>query len=127
MADITKPELVQWYHAALLSPIKHTLIQEIKKGYFATWPYSTINLIKKHLPQSMATSKVLMQQTRKNLKSTKTQELKTPEEEPMKLLVQRTNTVFTNIINHKQQIATDLTGKFPVTSNRVKQVSICSK
>ena len=63
MADITKLELVQWYHAALFSPIKQTLIQEINKGYFATWPYSTIDLINKQLPQSMATSKVHMQQT----------------------------------------------------------------
>ena len=36
----------------------------------------------------------------------------------MKLLVQQTNTVFANIIYRKQKIATDLTGKFPVTSNR---------
>ena len=33
-------------------------------------------------------------------------------------LAQFTNTVFTKIINHKRQIATYLTGKFPVTSNR---------
>ena len=33
-------------------------------------------------------------------------------------LVQRTNTVFKNIIDHKRQIATELTIKFPVTSNR---------
>ena len=66
----------------------------------------------------MATSKVHMHQTSNNLKSTKTQELKTPEEEPMKPLVQRTNTVFTKITVHKRQIATDLTGEFPVTSNR---------
>ena len=36
----------------------------------------------------------------------------------MKPLVQRNNTVFTNIIKHKRKIATDLTVKFPVTSNR---------
>ena len=66
----------------------------------------------------MATSKGHMHQTRKNLKSTKTQELKTSEEQPMKPLVQSTNTVFAKIINHKRQIATDLTGKFPVTSNK---------
>ena len=75
----------------------------------------------------MTTSKVHMHQTLKNHKSTNTQDLKTPEEEPVKPLVQRTNTVFTNIINHKQKIATDLTGTLPVTSNMVKQVSIFSK
>ena len=59
-----------------------------------------------------------MHQTRKNCKFTKTKELNTPEEQPMNPLVQCTNTVFTKIIDHKRQIATDLTGKFPVTSNR---------
>ena len=58
-----------------------------------------------------------MHQTQKNLKPAKTQELKKPEEELMTPLVQRTNTVFTEIIDHKRQIDTDLTGKFPVTSN----------
>ena len=36
----------------------------------------------------------------------------------MKPLAQSTNTVFTKIIDHKKQIATDLPGKSPVTSNR---------
>ena len=63
----------------------------------------------------METAKGHMHQTRKNLKSDKTQELKIPEEEPMKPLVQRTNIVLTKIIDHKRQLATDLTGKFPVT------------
>ena len=33
-------------------------------------------------------------------------------------LAQCTNTVFTNMIDHKRQIATELTGKLHVTSNR---------
>ena len=105
----------QWYHATLFIPVKQTLIQEIKKGYFTKWPYLTINLINKQLHQSMETAKGHMHQTQKNLKSTNTQEIKTAEEEPMKPLVQCTNTVFTKIINHKRQIAAYLTGKFPVT------------
>ena len=36
----------------------------------------------------------------------------------MKPLVQRTNTLLTKIIYHKMEIATDLTGKPFVTSNR---------
>ena len=38
------------------------------------------------------------------------------EELPMTPLEQRSNTVFTNITNHDRQIATDITGKFLVTS-----------
>ena len=66
----------------------------------------------------METAKGHIYQTKNNLKSTKTQELKNPEKEPMKPLVQRTNTFFAKIIEHKRQIATDLKVKSPVTSNR---------
>ena len=118
MAERTKPELAHWYHTKLFSPAKQTLIQAIKKGYFATWSNLIIDLINKHLPQSMATSKGHVHQTRKKHNSAKTQELKTPEEEPIKPLVQFTNIAFTNIIDHKRQIATDLIGKSPATSNR---------
>ena len=101
MAKITKPELAQWYHATVFSPVKQTLLQAIKKGYFTTWTNLTIVLINKHLTESMATSKVHMHQKRNILKPTKTQDLNTSEGKPMKPLVQHTNTVFTNIINHK--------------------------
>ena len=40
------------------------------------------------------------------------------EDPQMKPLVQFNNTVFTKIIDHKRQIATEVTGRFPVTSNR---------
>ena len=66
----------------------------------------------------MATDKGHMNQTRKNIKSNKQQYTMKLEDPPIKPLAQRTNTVFTKIIDHKRQITTDLTGKFHVTSNR---------
>ena len=59
-----------------------------------------------------------MHQTRKDIKSTKQKYPMKLEETPMTPLEQCTNTVFTKIIDYKKKIATDLTGKFPVTSNR---------
>ena len=118
LTERRKPYLTQWYHSTPFSPAKHSLIQAIKKSYFSTCPNLTSDLINKHLPPSVATDKFRMHQTRKNLKSTKPQDPKTLEDPPMKPLVQRTNAVFTKIINHKRQTATDLTVKFPVTSNR---------
>ena len=79
VADRTKPEQEQWYHATLFGPGKQTLIQAINKGYFATWPNLTRKLINKHLPPSMATAKGHMHQTRKKLKSNKPQNPKTLE------------------------------------------------
>ena len=59
-----------------------------------------------------------MHQTSKNLKSTNPKDPKRQEESPITPLAQRINTVLINIIYNKRQIATGLTGKFPVTSNR---------
>ena len=117
LTERRKPYLTQWYHSTPFSPAKHSLIQAIKKSYFSTCPNLTSDLINKHLPPSVATDKVRMHQTRKNLKSTKPQDPKTLEDPPMKPLVQRTNIVFTKIIDHKRQIATDHTVKFTVTLN----------
>ena len=118
MSERTKPDLSQWYHTTLLSTIKQTLIQEINKGYFDTSTHLTIDVTNKHIPPSIATAKCHMHQTRKNINSTKQQDPMKLEEPHMTPLSQRTNTVFTKIINYKRQISTDLTGKFPVTSNR---------
>ena len=70
----------------------------------------------------MVTAKGHMHQKRHNLKSNKAQELKTPEEKPMKPLVQCKNTVFTDIINHNQKIATDITKHYQ--SHQIGETSI---
>ena len=54
MSARSNPELSKWYHAALLSPVKKTLLQYIKNGHFNTWPGLTVELTK-HLPPYMAT------------------------------------------------------------------------
>ena len=118
MAERTNHKLAQWYHATLFSPVKHTIIQAIKKGYLYTWPNLKRKIINKHLTPSMEKSRYHIHQTRKKFKSTNPKYPKKPEEKPTKPLVQRTNTVFTNIIDHTRQISTDLTVKSPVTSNR---------
>ena len=52
----------------------------------------------------MATANGHMNQKRKNINSNKQHEPMKLEEPPMIPLSQRTNTVFTNIIDHKRQI-----------------------
>ena len=118
MADRTKPDLGQWYHTTLFVPVNQTLVQSINKFCFATWSKLTIDLINKHLSPLIATAKDHLHQTSNNLNYKNPQEPRIQEEPSMTPLAQRTNTVFTKIIYHKRQISTDLTGKFPATSNR---------
>ena len=107
MSERTKYNLAQWYHATLFNPVKQTLIQSIKKGYFATQPNLEMGLVNKHVPPSMATSKGHMHQTRNNIMCTKQQAPMKLKEPLMKPLSQCTNTVFTKIIDHKRQTETD--------------------
>ena len=62
-----------------------------------------------------------MKYIRKNVKSTKTQGTPPNKDEPMETLETHSNHVFTDIINPQQWIATNLTRRFPVTSNRVNK------
>ena len=67
---------------------------------------------------SVATPKIHMKKIWKNIKSTKTPDTPPTEDEPMETLDTCSNQVFTNIIDPQQCIATNPTGRFPVTSNR---------
>ena len=47
-----------------------TLINAIKKGFFATFPGLDVKTVRKHLPKSVPTAKGYMKKIRKNLQST---------------------------------------------------------
>ena len=59
-----------------------------------------------------------MKKIRKTINSIKKQETPPNEDKQIEILKTRSNHVFSNIIDTQQQIATDLTGKFPVTYRR---------
>ena len=59
-----------------------------------------------------------MKQIRNKIKSTKTQGTPPNKDKPMETLETYSNHVFVNIIDPQQRIATDLTRRFPLKSNR---------
>ena len=66
-----KVQLAQYLHATYLSPTSRTLIQAIKNNHFISWPGLTVDLIKKHLPKSIATLRGHMTSERQGLQSMK--------------------------------------------------------
>jgi hypothetical protein len=117
----TLPELVQFLHAACGSPVPSTWIRAIEQGHFATWPGLTANLVRKHLPKSIATVKGHLNQQRQNIRSTKTSHakpssiinLKPPSDSPN----ERSHHVYAATSKIPGQISTDLTGRFLSTSS----------
>ena len=66
----TLQDLVIYLHHACFSPVPSTWIKAIDAGYFSTWPGLTSDLVRKHLPKSVATAKGHLRLDRKNVRST---------------------------------------------------------
>ena len=116
----TKADLAIYYHRAAWSPVPATFITAIQQGYFATWPGLTAALISKHLPKSINTAKGHMKLQRQHVRST----------QPPPVLDMpppvRSKQIFMTILEPKNLLATDLTGRFPVLfSKGSKYVCVC--
>jgi hypothetical protein len=109
---------VKFLHAACGYPVPSTWIRAIESGHFATWPGLTADLVRKHLPKAMATAQGHMHQQRQNIRTTQpppgttAPDLHPPSDMPNI----GTNLVFSAITDAHHEMATDLTGQFPVTS-----------
>ena len=53
----SKADLIQYMHRFTFIPVVITWTQAIDAGYFSTWPGLTSDLVRKHLPKSLANAK----------------------------------------------------------------------
>ena len=67
----TKADLVQYLHCAAFIPVVSTWTQAIDYVFFVTWPGLTSDLVRKHLPKYVVTSKGHLRQDLKKANSTK--------------------------------------------------------
>jgi hypothetical protein len=110
--------MIKFLHAMAFSPVKSTWIAAIKRGYFTTWPELTTAAVDKHYPQTTATAKGHLDQSRQNTRSTK---IKTNDNEPPTDPTQEPHNAITNqvfaTVEETGRIYTDQTGQFPVRSS----------
>ena len=64
-------EAVKWMHDTCGYPVKSTWLKAIKAGNFLGWPVITERTVSKYYPKTTETPKGHMNQTRKNVRSTK--------------------------------------------------------
>lgn len=125
----TQADLMQYLHAAAFSPSTSTFTQAIEKGFFISWPGLTAQAVRKHLPKSMATAQGHLDQTRKNIQSTRQKpdtknnvDEDTFQPSPPITDGLRTHFVYAAIIDVEDPttglIFSDLTGRFPTTSSK---------
>jgi hypothetical protein len=114
-------EAIQYLHAAAGPPVPSTFIKGIEAGHFVTWSTLSAQHVRKYLEKSEATTKGHLNQTRKNVRSTRPKKKVTAPYEEVEYephITKRTNVVYAAIHELEGHTYTKLTGRFPTASSR---------
>jgi hypothetical protein len=124
----TVSKLMQFLHATAGSPPVKTWCIEIDNNYFTTWPGLTSQAVRKHLPKSDATAMGHLHMMRKGIRQTNKPTIEEimeeetepePELEPPRTKKDRRHYVGIESFKFEELkgiSATDLPGRFPITS-----------
>ena len=112
-------QVIRYLHAAVGFPTKDSWVKAIMNGNFATWPGLTVDIVKRHYPESVETLKGHLKKQRQNVRSTKK---KISEDVPIEdCELTRTITkhnILVKLINANETVYTNQTGRLPILSNR---------
>jgi hypothetical protein len=114
-------DTIQYLHAAAGSLVPSTFVRAIKARNFTTWLTLTPEHVNMYLEKSEATVKGHLNQTRKNVRSTKPKKKHNAREETQDYephITEKTNAAYTAIHDIDRHMYTDPTGRFPKTSSR---------
>jgi len=64
-------QAIKWMHAVCGYPVKSTWLKAVKAGNYVGWPMLTERNVKKYYPETSETAKGHLNQTRKNVRSTR--------------------------------------------------------
>lgn len=120
----THGELVRYAHTTMGAPANPTFITAISKGYIEP-PGITVEMVRKNMPNSVATAKGHLQLTRQGIRSTKqSDEMEHEFAFPKKTVFKTKYIILTSKIISTEDIQglhADLAGRFPYKSRRGKQ------
>ncbi len=106
-------QAIEWMHAVCGYPVKLTWLKAIKAGNYIRWPMLTECNVNKYYPETSETSKGHMNQTCKNVLSTKAKQ--TPLEicDTSQLHSKKVRDIYTTMYDVHETIFSDQTGRFP--------------
>ena len=116
-------DLVGFLHPVAFSPYTTTWLNAIKKGFFRSWTGLTTKVVSKYLPKLPATTMGHMDQTRKHVCSTKTDEPISHDDDQQEPNNHLTHNVFSTI-EETGKVYDDQTGQLPVRSSAGNQYII---
>ena len=107
-------QAVKWLHAVCGYPVKSTWLKAIKAGNFIGWPLLTEHNVKKYYPETCKTPKGHLNQSRKNVRSTKPKPFE--EVHSNQLHGRKVKDIYTKVYEVRDTVFTDQTGQFPTRS-----------
>ena len=107
-------QALKWMHVVYGYPVKSTWLKAVQAGNFVGWPLLTPHNVQKFYPETVKTPKGCLNQTRKNIRSTKPKAqplggfpvFTTPRPQEVQHLHQ--------VYNTRDTTFTDQAGKFPL-------------
>ena len=106
---------IAYYHAAAGFPTQDTWITAVRAGNYNTWPGLSVKAIRKDYPETDKTPKGHMKSQCQGLRSTKQKEQEEMiPQDPKK----KTHEMFAKIVDLKETMYSDQTGKFPYLSSK---------
>ena len=109
-------QAIKWMHAVCGYPVKSTWLKAVQAGNFIGWPLLTTKNVQKYYPDSAETPRGHLNQTRKNIRSTKPKPAPFEEIHSNQLRGRKVHDIYTTTYHVRDTIFTDQTGQFPVHS-----------
>ena len=101
-------------HAVCGYPVKLTWLNAIKAGKFTGWSMLTARNVSKYYLETIETPKGNLNQSRKNVRSTKTKPKPLEEADTNTLRGQKIRDVYTKVYDVRNTVSSDQTVKFPM-------------
>ncbi len=101
-------------HAVCGYPVKSTWLKALKAGNYIGWPMLTECNVNKYYPETSETSKGHMNQTRKNVRSTKAKRTPLETFDTLQLHGKKVRDIYTTIHDVRKTMFSDQTGQFPM-------------
>ena len=105
-------------HSVCGYPVKYTWVKAIKAGKFTGWPMLNKRNVANYYPETTKTPKGHLNQTRKNVRSTKPKTKPFEKTDALTLRGKKVRDVYTKVYDVRKTVFSDQTGQFPTRSNR---------
>ncbi len=109
-------QAIKWMHAVCGYPVKPMWRKAIKAGNYIGWPMLTERNVNKYYPETSEMTKGHMNQTRKNVRSTKAKWTPLETCDTLQLHSKKVRDIYTTMYDVRKTMFSDQTGQFPTRS-----------